>query len=98
MVFLRMVGCECVNLGNRSERTDSASEGVMTCGRVMMGRDIVVGAAELKSCKCLSIVLEKSHKNEYLLQQVRGQHQNFCIRPEALNSAQISDSFLQIFW
>lgn len=60
MVFLRIVGWECVIRGNKSERTDSASEGVMTCGNVMIGRDIVVGVAELKSCICLSRIL-KNH-------------------------------------
>jgi hypothetical protein len=49
IVFFRIVGCECVNRGSRSERTDSAREGVIMCGRVMIGRDIVFGDVEVRS-------------------------------------------------
>lgn len=38
-----------------------------------------------------------SFPNMYLFQQVCGQHQNLRIRPEALDSAQVSDSFLGVF-
>lgn len=57
MVFFLMAGCEWVNLGKRSESTDIAREGVMTCGSVMMGRVIVVTAVDVKSYGAISISL-----------------------------------------
>jgi hypothetical protein len=46
-----MAGLECVKRGSKSERTDMAREEVMTCGRVIMGRDIVINEGETKSYK-----------------------------------------------
>ena len=49
MVFLRIVDWECVRRGRRSERTESAREGVMMCGSVIIGRDMVVEDVEVRS-------------------------------------------------
>ena len=49
IVFLRIVGWEWLNRGRRSDRTERASEGVMTCGSVMIGSAMVVGAVDVKS-------------------------------------------------
>ena len=49
MVFLWIVDWECVRRGRRSERTESAREGVMMCGSVIIGRDMVVEDVEVKS-------------------------------------------------
>ena len=49
MVFFRIAEWECVKRGSRSERTDNASEDVIKCGSVMMGRDMVVGEVDAKS-------------------------------------------------
>jgi len=68
MVFLRIAGCEWLNLGRRSERTESASEGVMTCGRVMIGSAIVVGAVDVKSYTTLIRVCNAVRNISYLLQ------------------------------
>lgn len=54
IVFFRTAGLECVSLGSRSESTDIAREDVMMCGRVMIGRDIVVADVAVKSCKSIS--------------------------------------------
>ena len=49
IVFFRIVACECVNRGSRSERTERAREGVIICGKVMIGSDILVGEGDIKS-------------------------------------------------
>lgn len=49
IVFFRTAGCECVNRGRRSESTDMANEGVITCGSVMIGRDMVVMEVAVRS-------------------------------------------------
>ena len=56
IVFLRTAGLECVIRGRRSESTERASEGVMICGRVIIGRDIVVIEVEVKSYQTLADV------------------------------------------
>ena len=49
MVFFRIAGCVWVRRGRRSGRTDKARDGVMTCGRVMIGRGMTVVDAETRS-------------------------------------------------
>ena len=97
IVFLRTPGWECVNRGRRSERTERARDGVIMWGSVMMGRDIVVTAVEVKSWGLLSAYPRRVKSRPYLLQQIRSQHQDFGIWSEALNRPKISDSFLQVF-
>jgi hypothetical protein len=49
MVFFLIAGWEWLSRGRRSDSVDRAKEGLMRCGRVMIGRDIVVTDVELKS-------------------------------------------------
>ena len=94
IVFLRTVGCECVSRGRRSDRTDNASEGVIICGSVMIGRDIVVTAVEVRSYRNLRMFSKWYLWELYLLQEIRCKHQNLGVWSKALNSAQIAHSFL----
>ena len=48
-VFLRIFEWLWLNRGSRSCRVDRANEGVMTWGRVAMGRDITVGVVVPRS-------------------------------------------------
>ena len=49
-VFLRMLGLECIKRGNRSPRSAMANDGVIMCGSVTNGRDIVAIEADEISC------------------------------------------------
>lgn len=85
--------------GSRSARVDNASEGVMTCGRVAIGREMTVGAAALRSYKMLAMDSAGIPWNPpYLLQQVCSKHKNFCIGSESLNSSEIAHPLLVILW
>lgn len=48
-VFLRMFAWLWFKRGSRSASVERAKDGVMTCGRVAIGRDITVGAVAAKS-------------------------------------------------
>ena len=49
MVFLRILGFECDIRGNRSANRDIARDGVMMCGNVIKGREMVGIDGELMS-------------------------------------------------
>ena len=49
MDFFRTAGFECVKRGNKSVRTERARELVMICGRVVIGRDMVMADVDVKS-------------------------------------------------
>lgn len=101
MDFFRIAGLECVNRGKRSESTERARELVMMCGRVFIGRDIVIADADVKSYIDISIINNQHNSHLfwkiYLLQEICSQHENFGVRPKALHSAQISNSLLHVF-
>jgi len=97
MVFFRITGFECVNRGRRSDRTDKAREEVMICGSVIIGSDIVVSDGETRSCSLISrspFCQQCCFLATYFLEKIGCQHENFCLWSKALNSTQITDSFL----
>lgn len=49
MVFLRIAGMEWLRRGNKSARTESASEEVIMWGSATIGREMVVGSVAVKS-------------------------------------------------
>lgn len=44
-----MAGFEWLSRGRRSDKTERANDGVMMCGRAVIGSDIVPGSAAVKS-------------------------------------------------
>lgn len=49
IVFFLIMGLEWLRRGSKSDSTDIANEDVITCGRVMIGRVIVVSEGETMS-------------------------------------------------
>ena len=46
IVFFRIIGLEWLRRGSKSDSTDIANDEVITCGKVMIGRVMVVSAGE----------------------------------------------------
>jgi hypothetical protein len=74
-----------------------AREGVMTCGRVIMGSDIVVGAEEPKSYEIMSTKGKYEASFLYLFEKICSEHKNLGVWPKALDGPKIANSFLKVF-
>ena len=80
-----MLGFEWDIRGIRSFKIDMAKEGVMTCGRVTKGKDIVGIEAEAISWLMVNADHRTRLRPKYLLQEVRCEHENLGVWPKALN-------------